>query len=208
MLTWPNLDRLAAEAGQFFLLRALTRTRWWKAHPISLSGRPDDHSLRFTVKALGDGTSALQSVRPGTRVMAEGPYGAFTEARATRRRIALIAGGIGITPLRAIYEHIDRAPGEVTLLYRARNQRHAIFHDELEAISKRRGFGYKLSFSRPARKAGPNPFSPEALLAALPDLPERDLFICGPARLIDAAERGARAAGVPRNQIHSERFAY
>ena len=57
-LTGRNLDRLGARPGQFFLWRFLTRDRWWKSHPFSLSAAPDGRSLRITVKGLGDFTNA------------------------------------------------------------------------------------------------------------------------------------------------------
>ncbi|MCU1350897.1 MAG: oxidoreductase [Acidimicrobiales bacterium] len=209
VLSGRGLDRLPATAGQFFLLRFLTAERWYKAHPFSLSAAPDGRELRFTVKALGDDSAGVQSLPVGTRVMAEGPYGAFTAAKATRRKVALIGGGIGITPVRAIFEGIDRAPGEVSLLYRARNRAEAIFHDDLVALGARRGFDLKISYSRPfGRRSGPDPFRPESLLSAITDLPERDVFVCGPPSLLSAAASGLRKAGVPSEQIHLERFDY
>src|SRR4029079_188654 len=67
------LGRLDARAGQFFLWRFLTRDRWWASHPFSLSEAPDGRSLRITVKALGDFSSRLAQIAPGTRVAAERP---------------------------------------------------------------------------------------------------------------------------------------
>ena len=75
-----RLDRLHAQAGQFFLWRFLTRDRWWASHPFSLSAAPDGRSLRITIKDLGDFTSRAAHDPPGTRVVAEGPFGVFTDA--------------------------------------------------------------------------------------------------------------------------------
>jgi predicted ferric reductase len=91
-----RLERLNARAGQFFTWRFLTRGRWWEAHPFSLSAAPDGRRLRITVKGLGDYTSGLRAIPAGTRVIAEGPFGAFTTAARRRPRVALIAGGVGI----------------------------------------------------------------------------------------------------------------
>ena len=204
-----GLDRLPAEAGQFFLLRFLRRDRWWKAMPLSLSAPPNGRTLRFTVKALGDDTAAIQSIPVGTRVMAEGPYGAFTGALATRRKVLLIAGGIGITPLRALYENLDRRPGEVALLYRTRSQEEAVFLDDLTRISRKRGFDLFVSYSRPmGRSVGGDPFLPARLLEVVPDIVRRDVFVCGSAGVVAAARSGLRHAGVPSHQIHLEKFAY
>ena len=106
-----GLEQLRAKPGQFFSWRFLTRDRWWEAHPFSLSAAPDGRRLRITVKELGDYTAWLRSVRPGTRILAEGPYGAFTSAARRRPRVVLIAGGLGITPVRALLEEMPGGPG-------------------------------------------------------------------------------------------------
>src|SRR5207253_2586554 len=72
-------------------------------------------SLRITVKALGDDTARIGAIPVGTRVVVEGPFGVFTEASRTRERVLLIAGGIGITPVRALLQQMD---GDVVALYR------------------------------------------------------------------------------------------
>ena len=87
-----RLERLRARSGQFFTWRFLTRDRWWEAHPFSLSAAPDGRRLRITVKGVGGYTEALRALRPGTRVIAEGPFGgvhrggAAAPARAADRR--------------------------------------------------------------------------------------------------------------------------
>ena len=104
-----QLERMGARAGQFFTWRFLTRDRWWEAHPFSLSAAPDGRRMRITVKGLGDYTARLRAIPPGTRVIAEGPFGAFTSAARRRPRVALIAGGVGITPIRALLEEMPGA---------------------------------------------------------------------------------------------------
>src|SRR5207302_8684490 len=131
-----RLGRLGAHAGQFFLWRFLDRRRWWASHPFSLSAAPDGRSLRITAKALGDFSSRMGECRPGTRVLAEGPFGVFTEAARRRQKVALIAGGIGITPIRALME--DMA-GDVVVVYRVVSDDDVIFRDELEALARERG---------------------------------------------------------------------
>ena len=114
-----RLDELRAEPGQYFRWRFLTPGTWRSAHPFSLSAPPAHDSFRLTVAARGDGTHALQSIEPGTRVVAEGPYGILTERRRTRRDVVLIAGGVGIAPMRALFETLSIPPGgDVLLLYR------------------------------------------------------------------------------------------
>jgi ferredoxin-NADP reductase len=202
-----GLHRLPVQAGQYFLLRFLNRDRWWKAHPFSLSAAPDGRSLRFTIKALGGDTAALRFLPLGTPVMAEGPYGAFTAARATEGRIALIGGGIGIAPIRALMEDMPRNPGEVVVLYRARRREDAVLLDELADLARSRGYALIVSYSRGANP-DPDPLRLDALRRAIPDIATRSVFVCGPTAMINAARASLRAAGVPRSRIVYERFGY
>ena len=131
-----GLERLRAHAGQFFTWRFLTRERWWEAHPFSLSAAPDGRRLRITVKSVGDHTARLGALVPGTRVIAEGPFGAFTTAARRRHGVAMIAGGVGITPIRALLEEM---PGDVTVVYRALRPEDVILRAELDELARERG---------------------------------------------------------------------
>lgn len=202
-----GFERLPARAGQFFIVRFLAPGRRSRAHPFSLSAVPADDTLRFTVKAAGDDTRWMQQVAPGTRVALEGPYGAFTGDRARRSKVLFIAGGIGVTPLRALFEGIERPPGEVTMLYRVRTAQEAPLLDELHGIADERGFALHVSQSRGA-EAMSDPFDPARLRRMLPDVADHDVFICGPGGLIRDASSGVRRAGVPSGHIHAERFEY
>ena len=84
VISGRHLGELGAEPGQFFRWRFLARGLWWTSSPYSLSAPPGPDRLRITVKALGGHSQALAALRPGTRVVAEGPYGALTAA--VRRR--------------------------------------------------------------------------------------------------------------------------
>lgn len=201
-----HMDRLAVQAGQFFLLRALTSRRWWKAHPFSLSAPPDGTTLRFTIKALGDDSTDLQTIPVGTRFAIEGPYGGFLPYRSTGKKVLFIAGGIGITPFRGLIEDVDR-PEEVALLYRNRSHDDAVFLDELTSLSETLGFDLHLSFSR-LGNGEPDPFDPDQLRDLVPDVADREVFVVGSSRLISAARNSLSGAGVPATSIHYENFSY
>ena len=199
-----GLDRLRAEPGQFFLWRFLDRRRVWSAHPFSLSAAPDGNALRITVKALGDHSARLRDLRPGTRVLAEGPFGVFTEsARRRRPKVLLIAGGIGITPIRSIAERIR---GDVSVIYRAMTDEDLIFRRELDELASAHGFAVHYVVGD-HRGEGARLLSPEHIRELIPDAPERDVFLCGPPAMTEAINRNLRAAGVPRRHVHLERFA-
>ncbi|MEV5407814.1 ferredoxin reductase family protein [Thermopolyspora sp. NPDC052614] len=205
-ITGRRLGRLRAEAGQFFRWRFLARGLWWTATPYSLSAPPDGRSLRITVKELGDHSGALARLRPGTRVVAEGPYGAFTAARRRRERVLLIAGGVGITPIRALLESLPARPGDLTLLYRARTYDDLVLRAELEAIAEARGV--RLRYCVGGREEVGEPFTAETLASLVPGLRDHDVYLCGPAGMTAAAVRALRAAGVPRRRVHHESFEF
>jgi predicted ferric reductase len=198
-----KLDRLRAEPGQFFIWRFLDRRHIWAAHPFSLSAAPDGESLRITVKALGDHTSRLGSVKPGTLVVAEGPFGVFTERLRRHEKVALIAGGIGITPIRAL---LERMRGDVIVIYRVLSESDLIFRDELDQLARahRATIHYVVGDHR---GDGASLLSPRHLRELVPDLAERDVFLCGPPAMTAAINRNVRAARVPRRNVHLERFA-
>jgi predicted ferric reductase len=209
-LTGRGLDRLGAEAGQFLRWRFLARGLWWESHPYSLSAPPTDRTLRITVKDLGDGSGRLGRLHRGTRVWFEGPYGAFTARRSRtrpgrRHRSLLIAGGAGITPIRALYETLPGAGADVILLYRASRPEDLVFWQELEAIAQHRGFGlYPVVGTR--EEHGQDPLDARVLLRLVPDTARRDVYLCGPPGLVESTTRQLREAGVARRRIHVEAF--
>jgi predicted ferric reductase len=211
-LTGRQLDRLGAEAGQFFTWRFLTGPGWTRAHPYSLSAAPDGRSLRISVKALGNGSAALASVLPGTRVLVEGPYGRLSARARTRRPVALIAAGVGITPLRALAEELDYAPGDAVLLYRFRDT--PLFDRELACLAQERGLRVLLlPGSRRAPGswlgAGVGPADDvTALRHWVPDIADRDVYVCGPEAWADDVRRATEAAGLPSDRFHVESFGW
>lgn len=202
LMTGLHLDELGARPGQFFRWRFLAPGMWWTANPYSLSAPPDRGPLRITVKAVGRHSEALARLRPGTRVWAEGPYGAFTAARRTSSKVLLLAGGVGITPLLALFETL---PGDVTLLYRARRPQDLALRGEIDAIAVRRGAAVHYVVDEPAGHA--SPLTADALTALVPDLSERDVYLCGPPGMTSAAIPALRRAKVSRRRIHHESFA-
>jgi predicted ferric reductase len=206
-VTGRDLDKLGAEAGQYFRWRFLTRGAWWQAHPFSLSAPPSPRMLRLTVKALGDHTSALQRLRPGVRVIAEGPYGALTHAQRTRRRVLLIAGGIGITPMRALLESLPGGRGDISFVFRGDLDGAMVFQRELAGLAAARGvLVHYVIGPRATCCARHDALSTRRLRELVPDAADRDVYVCGPPGMMAITSEMLRRAGVPRRRIHAERF--
>jgi predicted ferric reductase len=209
-----DLHRLRAKAGQFCMWRFKDGRGWTRANPYALSAAPDGKTLRITAKEVGPNSKRLSALRPGTRVLFEGPYGRFTSEARNGRKLTLIASGIGITPIRALLEALDYEPGEAVLIYRASAEEDFVFRQELDELAEHRGT--RVVYLSGHRMPGRSSWQPEkataddhvALLNLVPDLTEHDVFICGPDSWAKAASGAAQRAGVAVRNIHIERFAF
>ncbi len=205
-LSGRRLDELAITAGQYLIVRFLTREGWWRAHPYSISAQPNGRWLRLTVKALGEDSRRLAELRVGTRAIVEGPYGNMTPERRSGNRVLLVAGGIGVTPLRALLEALSET-ANVVLLYRARSAADLVFRSELDLLAERRGATVRyLIGSRRDRLTGRDPLGAHSIQAMVPDVAERDVFLCGPNLMMQAVTASVIGLGVPPGRIHRERF--
>jgi predicted ferric reductase len=200
-----QLDRLPAQAGQFLRWRFLNRDGWWQSHPFSLSAAPNAQWLRLTVTAVGTHTDRLGEIEPGTKVWAEGPFGTFTAERRTRRKALLIAGGSGIAPIRALLEEM---PSDTLVIYRARTAEDLVFRDELDALAKRRGHQVRYVVGGRDEPGPRRVFSPEGMQKVVPDVHRRDVYLCGPPGLVDAAVDILRDLEVPASQMHLDPFEF
>jgi predicted ferric reductase len=204
-ITGRHLDWLNARAGQFFLWRFLDRERWQETHPFSLSAVPDGKSLRITVKDLGDFSRRIGEIKIGTPVIAEGPFGSFTDDARSRVDAALIAGGVGITPIRALLEEMS---GDLTLIYRASREEDLIFRSELEALARERGITIHYVIGSRRKPGNEHLLSASHLRRLIPDIARRDVYLCGPPAMMRAIRTAAKRAGVPSQHIHSDQFAF
>jgi predicted ferric reductase len=199
-----KLHRMGAEAGQFLRWRFLAPGMRFSSHPYSLSAAPRPGMLRITVKAIGDHSARLRELAPGTKVWAEGPYGALTAQRRSRGKVLLVAGGVGITPMRALFETLPGAAGDITLLYRANTTQDLALWDELAVIAEERGARLMYAVNSPE---GERPdISAENLRRKIPDIETHDVFMCGPPGFAQSVFEALRAAGVPARRIHHESF--
>jgi predicted ferric reductase len=197
-----RLDRLAVSGGQFFCWRFLTRGMWWQAHPYSLSALPQPPYLRLTVKAVGDHSSALARLRLGTKIAVEGPYGAFTPHAQRRPRALLVAAGIGVTALRALLEDLPRGSAPVVLLRASRPEDLVLSQEVRELLRHRRGTIHELVGSREQVT-----IDEVSLPRLVPDLAQRDIYVCGPEGFVASIVDTAWNLGIPDEAIHHEAFA-
>lgn len=203
LVTGERMDELEVRPGQFFRWRFLSPGLWWTASPYSVSAVPDGRSLRITVKAVGGHSAALAALRPGTRIWAEGPYGALTADRSADRPSVLLAAGVGITPLRVLFETL---PVDPVLIHWARRPEDLVLRHEIDTVAARRGARVYYSVSHPAGYR--LPLDAGTLRGLVPDVSRRVCYLCGPPDWTSAAHAALRAAGVPARRIHHESFTF
>jgi predicted ferric reductase len=200
-----RLDRLDAQAGQYFRWRFLSRGAWWQAHPFSLSAAPNSAWLRITVKEVGDHTRDLRYLKRGVRVIAEGPSGTFTAEHRLHHGALLIAGGSGIAPIRAL---LDVLPADTVLLFRATSEAELTFRDELDELADERGVRVWYVVGSRDEPGPRRAFSPRGMRELVPDVRRRDVYMCGPDGLLTGSRRTLRRLRVPRRQIHLDPFEF
>lgn len=198
-----DLERLDVRGGQFFEWRFLARGLWWQAHPYSLSSLPRPPYVRLTVKGVGDHSKALAALRPGTKIAIEGPYGAFTNDARTRRRVALVAGGIGVTAIRSLLEEMPRTAEPVVVLRASKPEDLALRAEVADLVKERRGSLQEVVGARDEIE-----LDAKALRRLVPGIAERDVFVSGPESFVFHVVETLRAMGIPDEQLHYEAYAF
>ena len=200
-----KLHKLAAQGGQFFSWRFLEKGHLLVAHPYSLSAAPTEHFIRITVKGLGDHSRSLALLHVGTRVFVEGPYGAFTAGRASSPHIVLVGGGVGITPIRAIIEEFKNGV-QMDVIYRASKKEDLVLREELDYLAANSDGTIRVHYLVGSRKE--HPMDARSITELVPRFADSDIYICGPAPLVESVRKAAKDVGVPKDKFHDEAFGY
>jgi len=198
-----NLNRMALSGGQFFQWRFMTKGLWTHSHPYSISAMPRPPYMRLTVKSLGDQSSALAHLTPGTRVFAEGPYGTFTHHKTETKQVVMIAAGIGVTPLRSLLEDLPHGVS-VNFIMRANSVEDIAHREELRDFVAARSGSYAEVIGLPNEV----PFDGAVLTALAPAIASSDVFMCGPDGFMNYVQSVLTSLDVPASQIHYERFTF
>jgi predicted ferric reductase len=159
--------------------------------------------LRITVKNLGDHSSALAYLKVGTRVVAEGPYGVFNAKRSYGKRVVLIAGGVGVAPIRAVLEDFT-SDTEIDLIYRVVTEEELILKKEIEFLVLGKDARIHYLIGDPTKFS----MSSQELLKLVPHMAEADVYLCGPPGLARIVRHSVEAIGVPSNKFHHEVFCF
>jgi len=200
------------QAGQAALIGTHGQT---ERRPYSIASSPDDavrhHRLEFLVKVDAMGTIGphLASVERGSRIDFEGPTGAFTLGTAPAPAYLFVAGGTGISPLRAMLRHLIATDGGVPLsvLYSARVPEEFAFRQELERLARRRLIQLQLTVTgqTDAWDGVRGRIAMETLERALPSK-DAVCYLCGPPAMVEDVPPLLRLLGVPSSQVRTEEW--
>jgi predicted ferric reductase len=198
--------------GQFAWLTVWSSPFSIQEHPFSFSSSAlEKDRLALSIKALGDFTSQVHKIQPGTRAYLDGPYGVFSIDYHPAPGYVFVAGGVGITPimsmLRTLADRNDLRP--VYLFYGSKTWEGATFREEIDELKSRMDLTVIYVLEEPPDGwEGPVGFiTPELLAQNLPqNRVELVYFICGPELMMEAVEDALDRLGIPPDQLTSERF--
>lgn len=196
--------------GQFMLLQLVREGKTSESHPFTISSGPEEPPS-VTVKSVGDFTSMIGETKVSDVAFLDAPYGVFSFINHDSKDLVFIAGGIGITPFLSMLRHIRDAGLErnVTLIWGNKTQEDIAFREEIEAME---GQIHSLKvvhvMSEEPTWQGEKGFIDEELLKrCIPDFAGAEFFVCGPPLMMQSVEASLRHLGVPKDSIHTERFA-
>ncbi len=199
--------RFAYRAGQFLTLRVSIDGREYR-RCYSMSSSPAVHEqLRITVKRDRDGVVSNwlnDTAAPGDHIQAAAPEGRFVMTD-NDREIVAFAGGSGITPvLSLIHTALAATPRRARLFYANRDTDSVIFHDALADLAAAHADRFELHHHLDAQQGVVSAAQITAFLGAFDTA--ADYYVCGPGPYMDTVETTLRAAGIPRDRVHVERF--
>jgi 3-phenylpropionate/trans-cinnamate dioxygenase ferredoxin reductase subunit len=206
-------DGFKFQPGQFAWITLNITPLSMREHPFSMSSSGEHpERIEFGIKALGDFTSRIKDVKPGTKAYLDGPYGVFTIDRyEDAAGFVLIAGGIGITPMKSILvtaaERGDDRP--YLLIYASKTWDDITYREELEDLKETLNLTIVYVLREPPEDwSGETGYVDKDLLDRY--IPKRrgtrQYFICAAPRMMDQVERALHDLDVPVTNVHMEHF--
>ena len=190
--------------GQFVFINFEDKGADHEVHPFSVSSAPDS-KLSLTLKALGDYTSRLKEARAGQKVRVEGPYGRFSFRNFKNKNQIWIAGGIGITPFLSMARSMkpEDSNYRIDFYHSVKTETEFIFKSELERIAKENP-NLRIFFWITDRDGF---ITAEKIAKETENVKAREVFVCGPPKMMNALRKQFVELGVDNKNIHSEEFA-
>jgi len=179
--------------------------------PLSISSSPTEGFLEVTKRLTGHPFSnALALLKEGDKVRFKGPFGEFTFL-GEHKKIGMLSGGIGITPLRSIIKYISdkMLDTDIVLFYSNSYEDDIAFDKEFEDLEKK---SPKLNIVSTVTRPGPSwtgitgRISADMIKTHLPDYKDRVFYVSGPTKMVDSSLNLLKEMNVPEAQIKTESF--
>ncbi|PIZ99101.1 MAG: hypothetical protein COX77_02560 [Candidatus Komeilibacteria bacterium CG_4_10_14_0_2_um_filter_37_10] len=206
-LSGKQLVNFKYSGGQFVIARFLAAKFWQQAHPFSISQEPGTDNLRLTIKASGDFSKQIKNLPVGTPVLIDGAHGTFVPQQ-KKKQYLMIAGGIGITPIRAMLPEIINNGGEIILFYTNKKEEDLIFGEELKQIERGGHLHCFYHFTQEEGSLSQPRLDFVTIRKEVFDWAEREIYLCGPKPMIISLLAQFKEVGVPRSHIHYELFSW
>ncbi|KAJ5200176.1 Cytochrome b5 [Penicillium cf. griseofulvum] len=203
----PNKrDVIGLPIGQHVAIKAMINGASVSRSYTPTSNNLDLGKLELVIKCYPDGLLTgqyLESLEVGDKVEFRGPKGAMKYHNGLCKKIGMIAGGTGITPMyqliRAICED-DRDTTEISLIYANRSEEDILLRRELEAFARGYPKNFKLWYmlDHPSDNwaYGKGYVTGEVMTARLPGpAPDTKIMLCGPPGMVNASKKSLVAAG-------------
>ncbi|MBI4090765.1 MAG: FAD-dependent oxidoreductase [Candidatus Komeilibacteria bacterium] len=181
---------------------------------VACAGGENMHELRFTIRIFEDGkfTSHLRGLKVGDSIELSGPYGNFIFEDTRMHDVGLIAGGSGISVLRAIYCNVleKDTKHKVHLVFSVLNIDEVIYKDELAELAKKYpNFTYTIVVTKPHPSwQGHTGFVTKGIFDQEFKDYKEEFYICGPQAFIDCSEGLLHEAGVTDDRIHIDHWTF
>ena len=208
----PAGKTMEFQAGQFIQIFIPTPEKVRRTS-YSIASAPHHSTFFELCVTLVDGgisSSHLHKLKSGDRIQAMGPLGRFTMVTPDRRDVVFIATGSGVAPFRSMIQDLyeKKSDRDVYLVFGNRFENDIIYRKEWDELAARwPRFKRLFTLSRPdASWNGRKGYVQEAVADFVPDLVKKDFYICGLVKMIDAVTEKLLSLGVPKEQIHFERY--
>lgn len=198
------------EPGQFIFLSIGSSDNELTKH-LSISSSPTEGILEVTKRLTGHPfPNALASLKKGDKIKLRGPYGKFI-FQDEHKKIGMLSGGIGITPLRSIIKYINdkMLDTDVVLIYSNRHEDDIAFEQEFDEImAKNPKFNIINTITNPGSSwtGTIGRISADMIKQHIPDYLERVFYISGPTKMVESMVALLLELGIPEDQIKKELF--
>jgi len=199
------------KAGQFLFVTIKIGGEEKQKHFTISSSPTEAEFIEFTKKLTGhEFSNALDALKEGDWARIDAPYGEFTY-EGEYPKIAMLSGGIGITPLRSIIKYCTdkQLDTSITLLYGNRTERDIVFRKQFEQMQKQnKNLKVVHTLSQPDKpwKGYTGYINGIMIKKEIPDFKDRTFYTCGPPKMVEAMENLLTSLKVPKDQVKKENF--